>query len=183
MIINEFSDKVFGVVTAEDITEGRMVLLTSHDQNYDFGSRVDLPAVKLPTSAGEAALAKYVVTFAQTNEQMPLYKPAPSMDWALREGFDRPDNTPFSATVYVTNPSVQEGLTIPSGSLAVAFGGGVFTVPSGAFIASVNLVPGATLSVAYAGSDKGKLQYDASGTIGQVIKYDSTALKLTFRLL
>jgi hypothetical protein len=184
MIINEFDGKVFGVVTTEAIPEGRMVLFTSHTQNYDFGSRTDLPGVKLPANATEAAQAKYVVAFAQSNAQMPMYNPEPALSWALRYGFDQPDNTPFSATVYVTNPSVQEGLTIPANQLAVAFGDGVFTVPSGAFIYSSNIqTPGATLSVAHTGSDKGKLQYGTSNVVAEVVRFDSSANKLTFRLV
>lgn len=183
MMINEFDGKAFGVVTTEAIPEGRMVLFTSHSADYDFGSRKDLPGVKLPANASEAAQARYVLGFAQSNAQPPLYNPEPSIEWALRYGFDRPDNVPFSATVYVTNPSVQVGLTVPANSLAVAYGDGVFTVFSGAFIYSSNLTAGAPLSVAYSGSDKGKLQYDASGTIAQVVRFNSEEFSLTFRLL
>lgn len=184
MIINEFDGKAFGVVTTEAIPEGRMVLMTSHSQSYNFGSRTDLPGVKLPSDATEAAKAKFVLGFAQTNEQPPIYRPEPSMEFALRQGFDRPDNAPFAATVYVTNPSVQQGLTVPSGSLAVAYGDGVFTVPSGAFVYSANLeTPGAGLTVAYSGNDKGKLQYGTSNLVAEVVRFNATEFSLTFRLL
>jgi len=183
MIINEFDGKVFGVVTTDAIPEGRMVLLTPNSQSYDFGSREDLPAVKLPTTADEASKAKFVLAFAQTNEKPPIYRSFPEVTNSLRYGFDKSPNTPFSAMIYVTPPSVQEGLTVPSGSLAVAFADGVFTVPSGAFVYSANLVAGALLSVGYSGNDQGKLQYDAAGTIAQVIEYDASANTLTFRLL
>jgi hypothetical protein len=179
MKINDYEFAI-GVVTTQAIPEGRMVLLTSHSEDLGFGSGQDLPGVKLPTSATEAAKAKYVITFAQDSRQFPAFA-APSMEWALRYGFDKTDNTPFSATVYATNPSVQEGLTIPEGSLAVAFSEGVFTVPSGAFIYSSSLVPGAGLTVNYTGADAGKLQYGTSNLVAEVITADTT--KLTFKLL
>lgn len=184
MMINEFDGKAFGVVTTQAIPEGRMVLFTSHSQSYDFGSRTDLPGVKLPSNATEAGQARYVLGFAQTNAQPPLFSPEPSMEWALRYGFDRPDNAPFAATVYVTNPSVQTGLTVPSGSLAVAYGDGVFTVPSGAFVYSANLQnPGATLNVAYTAPDQGKLQYGTTNVVAEVVRFNSEDFSLTFRLL
>ncbi len=184
MIINAFDGEAFGVVATENIPEGRMVLMTSHSQNYDFGSRTDLPGVKLPSSSAEAARAKLVLGFAQTNENPPLYRPEPSMNFALRHGFDQADNAPFSATVYLTRPSVQTGLTVPSGSLAIAFGNGVFTVPSGAFVYSANLTnPGAGLSVAFTGADRGKLQYDTSNLVAEVVRFNSADFSLTFRLL
>ncbi|MGQ9844335.1 MAG: hypothetical protein ACUVRK_12355 [Spirochaetota bacterium] len=182
MIINKLDD-AFGVVTTEDIQEGRMVLFTSHSQSYNFGGLEDLPGVKMPTSATEAAQAKYVLGFAQTNEQPPIIHPA-GYNYALRYGFDKPDNTPFSATVYTTNPSVQEGLTVPANSVAVAYGGGVFTVPSGAFVYSSSLTtPGAGLTVEYTGTDKGKLKYGTSNLVAEVVHFDSSTFKLTFKLL
>jgi hypothetical protein len=60
----------------------------------------------------------------------------------------------------------------------------VFTVSSGVFIYSSNIqTPGATLSVAHAGSDKGKLQYGTSNVVAEVVRFDSSANKLTFRLV
>ena len=41
MEINRF-DKVQGVVTTDNIVEGRFVVLTSHSETYGFGSREDL---------------------------------------------------------------------------------------------------------------------------------------------
>ena len=57
MEINKYTD-ITGVVTAEAIPEGRMVLLTDHSQTHDYGSREDLPAVKLPDDSTEAAAAR-----------------------------------------------------------------------------------------------------------------------------
>jgi len=187
MEINKLQD-VEGVVVTEDIVEGRMVLLTSHGTSYDFGSRTDLPGVKLPDTSAEAALAKYVVGFALDNSQLPLYVPTPSMSYALRMGFDQSSNVPFSATVYLTHPSNLVGRTIPSGSLALAYAGGVFTVPSGSFVYNANLAtPGTHLVVCNTADDgagyAGMLKYSASAGVAIVQRFDSTNFKLTFRTL
>ena len=184
MEIRKYQD-IIGVVAQVDITEGLMVLLTENASaySYDFGSREDLPGVKLPTTPGEAGQAKYVAAFAVDNSSTPIYSPYPSMPFALRGGFDQDANVPFSATVYLTHPGNMKGQTIPSGSLCLAFAGGVYTVYSGCFVPSGGLVAGAKLSVMYSGADVGKLQHEttvASG-IATVIQYDSTNLELTFR--
>lgn len=184
MEINKYTD-IIGVVAADNIVEGRMVFLLDHNQSHDFGSRTDLPAAKVPTTAAEAKKARYIITFAVDNSQLPIYNPYPTYDFALRYGFDRTTNLPFSATVYLTYPSVQEGLTIPSGALALAFGPGVYTIPPGAYVYSANIEnPGEWLEVEYTGSDAGKLKVDADASekFAQVEHYDSATGKLTFRI-
>lgn len=188
MEINHYEDSILGVVTTENIVEGRLVLLTSHIHDKDFGSLTDLPGVKLPANTTEASRAHFCITFAQDNQSLPIYQPQPGYDWALRYGFDRADNAPFSATVYLTHPSVQEGLTIPSGAGALAFGAGIYTVPSGAYIYNSALtVPGATLTAADTASDgatnAGKLKYSTSNIVAEVVKFDTESGKLTFRIL
>lgn len=186
MEINKIQD-VEGVVALEDIAEGRMVLLTSQSTDHDFGSRTDLPGARLPLTAAEALTAKYVAAFAQDNSQLPLYVPTPSMSHALRQGFDEAANVPFSATVYLTHPANLVGQTIPSGSLALAYAGGVFTVPSGSFVYSASLVPGAYLVACSTNvegaAQAGKLKYSASAGIAVVQRYDSTNNKLMFRTM
>jgi hypothetical protein len=185
---NDYGDTVLGVVTTEDIVEGRMVLLTSHSESYDFGSWGDLPGVKLPDTGAEAARARYCLTWAQDNRSLPLYQPHPDYQpYALRYGWDQAANAPFAATVYITRPGVQEGLTIPSGTPANAFGEGLYTVPSGAFVYSAEIeVPGNPLAVANtaddSASDAGKLKYSATNPVGEVYEYDSSTGKLTFKL-
>jgi len=184
MEINKYTD-IIGVVTTEDIVEGRMVLLTSHSQSHDFGSREDLPGVKLPTSSDEAAEAKYVLAFALDNRPTPLMT-IPSYSYALRRGWDQTANVPFSTTVYLSHPgNMSAPQTVSSGELALAFDDGVFTVTSGAFIYSADIVnPGAHLSVAYSpSSDAGKLQYAASGGVAVVERFNATTFELTFRTL
>lgn len=191
MEINKYTD-IVGVVATTDIPEGRMVLLTSHVWDHNFGSKVDLPGVKLPADSTEAGFAKYCLTWPVNNSNaegaIKMFIPQPSFAWALRAGaWDQASNVPFNATVYLTYPGHQEGVTIPSGFQALAFDRGVFTVPSGAFIYSADLVAGAPLEVLNTGDDgadsSGKLAYNAAGTIAVVERFDSDAYSLTFRTL
>lgn len=194
MEINKYTD-ITGVVTAQAIVEGRMVLLVSNSEgansvDYDFGSRVDLPGARLPLTSAEAEKAHYVITFAVDNSTPPLYQPYPAFTYALRQGFDQDSNVPFDAAVHMTPQSMRIGLTIPSGAPALAFGPGVFTVPSGAFIYSANLqVPGTWLDVANVGDDgaavAGMLEEDADGSSGkfaQVERFTVADWSLTFRI-
>jgi hypothetical protein len=192
MEINKYTD-IMGVITTEDIPEGRMVLMTSHSKNHDFGSEVDLPGVKLPDDATEAGVAKFCLTWPVNNANaegpIRMFIPTPSFDWALRAGgWDQSANVPFSATVHLTYPGHKDGVTIPSGFQALAFDRGVFTVPSGAFVYSADLlVPGAPLEVLNAGDDgaseAGKLAYNSAGSIAVVERFDSDKYSLTFRTL
>jgi hypothetical protein len=186
MEIRKYHD-IIGVVTTEDIIEGRMVLMTAHSVSYDFGSKEDLPGVKYPTSAAEAKEAKFIVAFAVDNSSTPIYNPYPSFSFALREGWDQAANVPFNAQVFLTHPGNMRGQTIPSGSLALAFAGGVFTVYSGNYTPSSSLVPGAYVEALNSGDDstsKGMLQHTSTvaDAIGRVVQYDATAQELTFRL-
>lgn len=186
--INKFSD-IIGVVTTEAIPEGRMVLLTSHSQSHDLGSRTDLPGIKLPDTSAEAAKAKYVAVFAQDNRGLPIYQPTPSYSYNLRDGWGvGNDNVPITgSTIYLTHPQNMVGQTIPSGELAVAHGGGVYTVPSGYYIYSADLeTPGAYLVAANTADDSeataGMLKYSASAGVAVVERVDSNK-DLTFRTL
>lgn len=189
MEINKITD-VEGAVATEDIVEGRMVLLTTHGTSHDFGSRTDLPGIKLPDTAAESAKAFYVAGFASDNRQLPIYVSPPSYTYALRMGWDQAVNVPFSATVFLTHPQNLIGQTIPSGSLALAYGGGTFTVPSGSFVYNANLAtPGTYLAACNTADDgaayAGMLKYTASGTgaVAKVHRFDSTNFALTFRTL
>lgn len=186
--INKFTD-IIGVVTTEAIPEGRMVLLTSHSFNHNYGSRQDLPGIKLPDTSAEAAKAKYVAVFAQDNRGLPIYQPTPSYSYQLRDGYGvGNDNVPITgSTIYLTHPQNMVGQTIPSGELAVAHGGGVYTVPSGYYTYNANLeVPGAFLVASNTADDgaanAGKLKYSASAGIAIVERVDSNK-NLTFRTL
>lgn len=192
MEINKYTD-IMGVVATEDIVEGRMVLLTSHDVDHDFGSYTDLPGVKLPADSTEAGVAKYCITWPVSNANaegpIKMFIPTPSFDWALRAGgWDQSANVPFSATVHLTYPGHKHGVTIPSGYQALAFDRGVFTVPSGAFVYNVAmLTPGAPLEVLNTADDgaseAGKLAYNAAGTIAVVERFNQDEYSLTFRTL
>ena len=185
MEIRKYVD-IEGVVVTEDIVEGRMVLFTSHSWDHDFGSWSDLKGVKLPDTSAEAARAYYVLGFAVDNSLLPIYEPTPSLSYATRMGFESSANVPFTAKAYLTHPANMVGQTIPSGTLALAFAGGVFTVPSGAYIYNANLAtPGTFLVVANANDDSeadaGKLKYSATAGVAIVERYNSDTNELTFR--
>ena len=193
MEINKYTD-IMGVIVVMAIPEGRMVLLTENTPGgYDFGSRLDLPGVKLPKNTTEAALAKFCVTWPVNNANaegaIRMFIPTPSFDWALRRGgWDQAANVPFSATVHLTYPGHKEGVTIPSGFQALAFDRGVFTVPSGHFAYNTALeIPGAPLEVLNIDDDTlaeaGKLAYNASGSIAVVERFNLDEFSLTFRTL
>lgn len=143
--------------------------------------------IKLPANSTEAAKAKYVAAFALDNRPTPIMETIPSWTFAQRHGFDQAVNVPFTTKVYLDHPgNMETPQTIASGSLALAFDRGVFTVPSGHFVYSASLVPGAPLEVLNTTddtTDTGKLAYNASGTIGVVERFDSTNFTLTFRTL
>lgn len=187
MEINRF-DKVQGVVATEDIVEGRFVVLGTHSETHDFGSQEDLLGAKKPTSAEEAKRAKYIVTWPVSNVPagQPQYVPTPAYAFSLRQGFGSAANVPFDAKVYLTYPGYTDGATIPSGNLALAFTEGVFTLPSGAYVYSADvIVKGAAVIIEYSGADAGKPKYTAAlevGVVGFVENYDSTTGKLTLRI-
>src|SRR3990170_3587062 len=189
MEINKYTD-ITGVVTTEAIVEGRMVLYVGHSETHDFGSREDLTGVKLPDTQDEAARSHFVITWPVDNTKPPLYYPYPSYAFSLRQGWDQATNMPFNADVTMIPYSMTTCKTIPSGYLALAFGPGVFTVPSGCYIYSANMeVPGTWLEVANTAEDgagfEGMLMEDADGSEGkfaQVERFNDTTGALTFRL-
>jgi len=190
MEINKNTD-VTGVVVTEDITEGRMVLFTSNPgYPSDLTGRLtDLPGVKLPDTPAEAAEAMFVLTWQNDRREPPLIN-YPSYSYALRHGFDQTGNAPFTGTVYLTYPGYQESVVIPSGSQALAFGGGVFTVPSGQYVYSPAIqVPGCRLRACDAATDgaafAGMLAVMASGTTRVAIteRFNTSTFALTFRTL
>lgn len=185
MEIRKYVD-IEGVVLTEDIVEGRMVLFTSHSWSHNFGSWGDLKGVKLPDNSDESAVAKYVLAFALDNSLLPIYEPTPALSWATRMGFESSANVPFTAKVYLTHPANMVGQTLPSGTLGLAFAGGVFTVPSGAYLYNANLAtPGTFLVVANtaddSAADAGKLKYSATAGVAIVERYNSDTKELTFR--
>jgi hypothetical protein len=187
MEINRFSE-VVGVIPTEDITEGRFVLQTPHTFTHDFGSREDVPGVKLPDTADEAKKAIYCLTWSPDNQAVPFYETMPQMDWAERGGWSLGTNMPLSATIYMTHHSSgPECQTIPSGTPCLGYTDGVFTLPSGCYVYSADIIkPGASLMVCDTASDgapsAGKLKYSATvevGTVGTTWEYDSDSGKLT----
>ena len=189
MEINKYTD-IVGAVAQQDMVEGRMVCLVSNAVGtVDFGSRADLMGIRLPHTAAEALRAKYTLGFALDNRPTPIMEGIPSYDYALRGGWDQAINVPFTATVHLTHQANTLGQTVLSGTLALAFDKGVFTVYSGAYVDSASLVPGAYLEVLNVADDgasnAGKLSYTATASLSVAVveRYDSTNHKLTFRTL
>jgi hypothetical protein len=185
MEINRVLGNILPVVATDAIVEGSMVCLTTHTQNHDFGSKVDLAGVKVPATAEEAKRAKFVISFAEDNRPTPIYQPTPSFNFAMRKGWDQAANVPFSTTVYLTQPGHMIGQTIPSGVCALAFGNGTYTVVSGMYVDNASILPGALLAVDYEDS-KGKLKYQATmddSVVAFVEAFDSTTGELTFTSL
>ncbi len=187
MEINDYDD-IFGVVVKADIAEGRMGLLTTAADTYDFGSFTDIPGFKVPSTLDEAKKSRFIVTWPPDNRPFPLYYGFPTMSFSLRGGFDQPANLPSTMTLRGSNPANQESIVIPSGYRALAFHEGIFTVPSGAYIYNAGLLaPGANVSVSYSGADAGKLQYeanyDASIVVGRVQQFNTTTNRMTVILV
>jgi hypothetical protein len=190
MEINGF-ERVIGVVAQEAIVEGRFVLLVANSlggsvMNVD----ADLPGVKLPDTAEEAKRARFCVTFAVDNRQAPIVD-WPQTAFDFRGGFVNSTAGPLTGqTMWLTHPGNQESQTIPSGYKALAFAEGTYTIPSGQYVYSANIiVPGAAVIVADAASDSaadaGKPKYTATmaaGVIGFVQDYDTDTGNLTIRV-
>ena len=182
-----------GAIATENMDEGRFVVMTGHSFTVNFGSQTDLPGVKLPDDSTEAAVARYVVSWASPDRVVsaanPWYVGAPQMDYALRGGFDQPNNMPMDVTVRITWPGNQEGVTIPSGYKVILLShGAVVTLPSGAYAYSAEIeTPGARLEVLNAGDDgadeAGKLSYSANGTIAEVVEFNDANAALTVRIV
>jgi hypothetical protein len=175
MRINRYLD-IYGGITMESMAEGRFAIHVPSDEVGAMG-------VRLPTTEAEASRAKYCVVWPPTNQDPPFYMTKPSYDYSLRQGFDQDANDPFETDVSMVYPGFRENSTIPSGTLVRLFPThSVVTLTSGNFINSADLEAGAMLSISYSGTDAGKPQYDAAGTVATVVEYDSDDLELTVRI-
>jgi len=189
MEINRFED-VIGVKTQADVVEGRFVVLVAQAINGTFMNvDDDLPGARVPATAEEAKRAKFCCTWAVDNRETPLVN-YPQTTFDFRGGWVNSTAGPLSVTMYLTHPGNQEGLTIPSGSLALGYTEGTFTLPSGAYVYDANIiVPGAAIVIADTAtdgaSDAGKPKYAAAmavGVIGFTEDYQSDTGKLTIRV-
>lgn len=191
MEINKLGKTILGVVPTANIVEGRFGLLCAHTHTYDFGSKEDLPGIRVPATAEEAKRARYIVTWALDNRPTPIYNTYPAYTWALRYGFDQTTNVPFSATVYLTHQANQNCLTIPSGTPCLAFADGIFTVASGCYVYDANLEnPGAPVIVANTAEDgagsAGKPMYQATmdeRVVGRVVYFNPSNSYLTIETI
>jgi len=154
MEIHKFTD-ILGKVCESDIYEGRMVLLTR-----------GVDRARLPHSAADAALARYLIAWPVENRVLPIYDTYPTFTRALRYGFDQTANTPFTATAYTFYPNLSDDcLEIPSGTGCLLYDEGEFTVNSGCWVFDDSIHEGTELEVVYtAGANRGKLTLIDSGT-------------------
>ncbi len=190
MEINKMSD-IRGVVANQDIVEGRFVVVIPNlAGTFNFGSRDDLPGIRVPQDATEAANARYVCTWRVPDQTLPMYIPSPEVSFSLRRGgFDQDSNLPLTGTtVHLTWPGQKHGVTIPSGTLCLAFGQGVFTFPSGQYVFSTALVTvGAGVTITNStdgGADAGKPKDASSDTVVAFVeRYDSSTGDLEIRTL
>lgn len=195
MEIRKFSD-IIGVVTTQEIVEGRFVLLVdagvdATDPVFDLWG--DLPGVKMPVDTTEADRAVYVLGFAMDNRSLPIYDPMPAYSWIARNyGFEAGQSDPSGrtlpltgSTVHFTHKSVTQGLTVPSGVKALAYAGGVYTFPSGSFVDTADIrIVGNLIDVhPTAGDDRGKPKYASDGVVGKVEEWNQTDLAVTIRTL
>lgn len=176
MEINKYLE-IFGGQTKEEMADGRMVYLTTSDEDGVYG-------VALPKSSDDAAKSKYCVTWTPSNQAAPYITPVPAYSFARRGGWDQVANDPFDAEVSYVYPGDRVDSTIPSGTLVRVFPeGSVLTVTSGNFVYSSSLAKGAPLSVSYDEGNYGKPKYDAAGTFMIVEDFDSDDMTLTFRII
>ena len=170
MEVLKYND-ILGMVTSTDVYEGRMVMIGP------------LGTALLPSTAAEAALAKYLIAWPVENRQLPIYQPYPTYTRALRYGFDQTANIPFNPTlVYTLYPNLSmEPLSIPSGNGALLYEEGEFIVTSGNWVFDPAMVPGLPLEVAYTGATAGKLQIKNAGTAVAVCTGVPSGQKLQFR--
>jgi len=185
MRFRKIADSI-GAVAVGDIPEGRMCIIVDHSQSETYGSREDLVGAQVPATANQALEALYVAAFTVTKQKPPIYDSFPA-GGTLRGGFSDATNLPFEADVYTTAPSMLQGRTISSGSLVALHAGGTYTVTSGQYIFSANLVPGARMEALNTADDgaasAGMLSYinTAAGGLATVIHHDQTNRELTFR--
>jgi hypothetical protein len=189
MRINRF-EEVIGVMTQAQVVEGRFgYICRNMADSYDYGSRSDLPGWAVPASADQAEQACFVITWAVDNRKPPLFVSHPDVQPSFRFGWDKDANLPASVTLYTTYPGYQDGVTIPSGTPALAYGLGTYTIPSGGYIENASLhFAGAFVTVANTAedtTDAGKPKYAATNddrVIGIVEHYDSSNGDLTIRI-
>jgi len=178
MRINRFLD-VFGGIATADIAEGRFAYLGDSDEDDVYG-------VAVPASEANALLSNVCVSWPPTNLKSPFYTPMPALSptWALRQGFNQDANDPSDVELSYVYAGSRDSSTIPSGTYVRLFSShSVVTLTSGNFIDSASFARGVRVSISYSGTNAGKPQYDASGTIAIVEDYDSSALTLTLRIL
>jgi len=166
MEIHKYTDIIGRTLDWNDVYEGRMVFLTPD-------------GCQIAASSAQLAKAKYLVAWKQNNIPMPLQEPYPAYSQALRYGFDKSNNTPYSATVYTTYPGLEiTEQAIPSGQDVLLYTAGEFTVTSGNWVYSTSVDEGTELEVE---TLTGKLTILSGGSAVAVCTKVNTDGNLQFR--
>jgi len=190
MEINRFED-VIGLVTQADTVEGRFVIMVANAMGGLFmNTDTDLPGCRVPATPDEATRAKFCLTWAVDNRKSPLVFSYPHPVWDERGGWVNSPAGPVAVTMWLTHPGNQNSQTIPSGTKALGYTEGTFTLPSGQYVDSVAIrVPGAAIVIADVATDgavdAGKPKVSASGVygvIGYTEVWDSNDASLTIRV-
>lgn len=176
-------------VAEEDIVAGLAVKLVPATAGaFTSGASPDVTAgAQLPTGDDDID-AKFVSMFRVYNEKTPLYEGLTTLDetgntsgqaYVLREFVEGDSNLPEDVTLRMTTPRLQEGQTILSGALMLAYDDGIYTVTSGCFTHSANLIVGNYVTA----NTGGIWAYTATAAdrVGRVFEYDQTNAKLTIK--
>ena len=166
-------------VAQEDIKAGLAVRLVP-------ASGKSIPDVvigaRLP-SGDDDAEAHFVANWAVTNIKPPIYQGLPTLDvgdgsvpYTFREFVEGKENLPEEVTLRMVPPRFKDEETIPSGTLMLAYGDGIYTLTSGCYVAG-----------SYEVGDKignmstGKWYESAASRVATVLEYNSTSKKLTIK--
>jgi hypothetical protein len=189
MEINQFAHEITGVMPNADVVEGRFGIMTTHTFDHNFGSQVDLPGFAVPATAEQAKYAHQLITWAVDNQKYPMWKVPQAFTSAQRRGYSVTQTDPMTGqTIWLSNPAQQDCLTIPSGMPSLAFGKGVYTLPSGCYINDASWAVGSLCQVANTvedTSDAGKIKRLATHSdrkVGYVREYSSTTGRMTVEI-
>ncbi len=178
MEVHKYTD-ILGMEVGQAVYEGRMVLIQPAG-----GTSPGTPIAVMPSDAAQAALARYVVAWPVDDRKAPIFQTYPQYSQALRYGFEQATNLPHTTTLWYTWPGLQSHLPqqIPSGTGALLYDKGEYTVTSGHWVYGTDVLPGTELEVEYSGANQGQLKKLASGkAVAVATSVDQTYKTLRFR--
>jgi hypothetical protein len=191
MEINQFAHEITGVMPNANVVEGRFGILTTHTFDHNYGSQTDLMGFQVPATAEEAKFANQLITWQVDNQVYPMWTVPTAFTSAQRRGYSSTQDDPMTGqTIYLSNPAAQDGLTIASGTPSLAFGKGVYTLASGAYINDASWAVGSLVQVANSAEDGGatnagkakRLATHSDRKVGIVREYSSTTGRMTIEV-